>query len=400
MTGIAFVGAGFVADYYMTTLPNHPSLTLKGAFDCDPDRLAAFCAFHGVASYPDFASALGDPSVDILVNLTNPESHYEINRAALEAGKHVYCEKPLAMALEEAEELRDLAAERKLLLCSAPANGLSEAFERFSTELETGAIGRPRLVYAQMEDGPVFRDNWSEWSSRSGAPWPGPHEFEIGCTLEHAGYGLSWLLRLFGPVEELTAFSALTFPDKGKGTDHLSMAADFSVGCLQFENGVVGKLTCGLAAPRDRSLTVVGDEGMLVLRDLWDNDSAIQLSRDGREKTLAQKIGGRIERKLGRTLPVRWADGHTLPQSRSGLTLPDYPSKIDFARGVAHQAAAVGGGPTPFYSCDVAVHLTELALALQNGVGVYKPRNRFDMPGVSGSSSTAPVQAAVPVPAR
>ena len=81
-----------------------------------------------------------------------------------------------------------------------------------------GRIGTPRLVYAEMEDGPVFRDKWATWRSQSGARWPGLHEFEIGCTLEHAGYALSWLVSLFGAVESLTAFSALTFPDKGPGT--------------------------------------------------------------------------------------------------------------------------------------------------------------------------------------
>jgi predicted dehydrogenase len=134
--------------------------------------------------------------------------------------------------------------------------------------IEAGRIGAPRLAYAEMEDGPVFKDNWTEWRSRSGAKWPGLHEFEVGCTLEHAGYGLSWLVALFGPVERGQAFSALTFPDKGPGTHDLALAADFSVGCLTFGSGVTARLTCGLAAPRDRSLTIVGEEGVIVVRDL------------------------------------------------------------------------------------------------------------------------------------
>ena len=83
----------------------------------------------------------------------------------------------------------------------------------------------------------MFRDKWAGWRSQSGARWPGLHEFEIGCTLEHAGYALSWLVSLFGAVESLTAFSALTFPDKGPGTEKIVMAPDFSVGCLQFRSG-------------------------------------------------------------------------------------------------------------------------------------------------------------------
>ena len=118
--------------------------------------------------------------------------------------------------------------------------------------LRDGRIGTPRLVYAEMEDGPVFRDKWATWRSQSGARWPGLHEFEIGCTLEHAGYALSWLVSLFGAVESLTAFSAITFPDKGPGTETIVMAPDFSVGCLQFRSGMVGQADlrpCGAEGP-------------------------------------------------------------------------------------------------------------------------------------------------------
>ena len=82
-----------------------------------------------------------------------------------------------------------------------------------------------------MEDGPVFRDKWATWRSQSGARWPGLHEFEIGCTLEHVGYALSWLVALFGAVETLTAFSAVTFPDKGPGTEKIVIT--FSAGVAQ-----------------------------------------------------------------------------------------------------------------------------------------------------------------------
>ncbi|MEQ8741505.1 MAG: Gfo/Idh/MocA family oxidoreductase, partial [Hoeflea sp.] len=295
MATIAFIGTGFVADYYMTTLANHPGLKLAGVWDLNASRLQQFSAFHGMRAYRSLEECLSEPDVDIVVNLTNPESHFALNCSALEAGKHVYCEKPLGMTYDEAVKVIELAEEKKLTVCGAPANGLSDAQQLTAQLIGEGRIGTPRLAYAEMEDGPVFKDNWRDWRSRSGAKWPGLHEFEIGCTLEHAGYGLSWLVALFGPVAGGQAFSALAFPDKGPGTEGLSLAADFSVGCLSFESGVTARLTCGLAAPRDRSLTIVGDEGTIVVRDLWDDRSAVHLSRFAEKPPLIQRLAGRFE---------------------------------------------------------------------------------------------------------
>ena len=378
---IAIVGAGFVADYYMTTLAGHPELALAGAFDTDARRLTAFCAFHKVRSYPDFASTLADKSVSIIVNLTTPHAHYAVSHSALEAGKHVYSEKPLAMDLGEAETLVALAQSKGLVLASAPANGLSDANMLVSDKLKSGTIGTPRLVYAEMEDGPVFREKWQTWKSRSGAAWPGAHEFEIGCTLEHAGYALSWLVGLFGPVETVTSFSALTFPDKGESAHGHSLGADFSVGCLQFRSGVVARLTSGLAAPRDRSLTILGDRGSITVRDLWDNRSTVHLEEAGGSRPLLQKIIRRAEGKLGKALPFKLVPGRKLSYpAAAARNLPSYPSQIDFMAGVAVQADMISGKRPAFYSGAVSLHITELALALNQGQSLpqpYRVRNLF-----------------------
>ncbi|MEQ1954785.1 Gfo/Idh/MocA family oxidoreductase [Mesorhizobium sp. CN2-181] len=371
---IAIVGTGFVADYYMTTLPNHPGLRLAGVFDRSPARLGQFRAFHKVRGYESLAALLADPQVRIVVNLTTPESHFEVSRAALEAGKHVYCEKPLAMDLRDAAHLVDLAEQEGLTLATAPANGLSDAHQLVAAALAEGRIGTPRLVYAEMEDGPVFRDKWATWHSRSGAPWPGLHEFEIGCTLEHAGYALSWLVSLFGAVESLTAFSAVTFPDKGPETEKITMAPDFSVGCLSFRSGVVARLTSGLAAPKDRSLTILGDKGSITVRDLWDNRSAVFVEETGAPRKLGTRIVTRLEAKLGRFISWKPTPGQRLPYpSASRAALPNFPSQIDFCRGIAAQAQAIEAGEQPFFAGRRALHITELALALNNANTLPQP---------------------------
>lgn len=365
---IAFLGTGFVADYYMTTLANHPELSLTGVYDRSGERLRQFTAFHGVRAYDSAAALIGDPDVDIVVNLTTPESHFELSRVALESGKHVYCEKPLAMDAADAARLVALADERKLTVATAPANALSDAHALVASLLAANRIGTPRLIYAEMEDGPVFRDKWASWRSRSGAPWPGVHEFEIGCTLEHAGYALSWLVSLFGAVESLTAFSALTFPDKGPGTEALHLAPDFSVGCLKFRSGPVARLTSGLAAPKNRALSILGDSGSIVVADLWDNRSAVHLEEVGAPRRIDARIGNRLEAKLGTFLPGKPQAGRKVryPAAAASPALPGYPSQIDFCRGIADQARAIAAGRQPFFAGQRALHITELALALNN----------------------------------
>src|SRR5690606_22774490 len=118
---IAIVGGGFVADLYMETLHRHADLDLVCAGDHDPVRLGLFCRPHAVAACPSFEALLEDRRVEAVLNLTNPHSHYVVSRDCLQAGKHVYSEKPLAMRLEDARSLVELAAARGLLLSGAPS---------------------------------------------------------------------------------------------------------------------------------------------------------------------------------------------------------------------------------------------------------------------------------------
>lgn len=370
MASIALIGTGFVADYYARTLANHPALTVAGVYDIDSARLEAFRRYHVYNGYRSLEAALVDATVDVVVNLTPPEAHFEINHMALEAGKHVYCEKPLAMEPGQAARLADLAQRKGLFLSCAPANALSDARALTAKLIADGRIGTPRLVYAEMEDGAVFRDNWRDWRSASGAPWPGLHEFEIGCTLEHAGYALSWMIALFGKAKAVETFSALTFPDKGAGTEGVSLAPDFSVGCIEFASGPVARITCGLAAPRDRSMTIIGDEGTILVRDLWDHRSPVHLSRFGEREPFLVRLAKLYERKSGRHLPGKLFGGRVIPYPEKGdRKLPSYPSQIDFAAGIADMASAIERGSEPALTADRAVHLTELALALNRGGG-------------------------------
>ena len=139
--GIGIVGTGNIAGGYARDIATHPEIRLVAATDLQPDRAAAFAETHGCRAHASLDDLLVDPDVDIVVNLTVHHAHYDVTSRALEAGRHVYSEKPLALTPDEARELVDLAAERGLRLGCSPSTFLGEAQQ---TAAATIRRGRPR----------------------------------------------------------------------------------------------------------------------------------------------------------------------------------------------------------------------------------------------------------------
>jgi predicted dehydrogenase len=350
--GIAFIGCGFAADFYAVTLRNYPQLSLVGVFDQDGRRAADFARAHAVEQYASLAELLQAGDVDLVVNLTNPEEHHHLTKACLEAGKHVYSEKPLAMTFPEAAGLVRLANERGLGLSCAPCNALGEAAQTVWRLLREGAIGEVYLAYAELDSGAVHQMDYRSWLNRLGAPWPAADEFATGCTMEHAAYYLTWLTMFFGPARQVTAFAACLAPRKSFGSDAAATGDDFSVGCIRFASGAVARLTCSTLVTRNHSLTIVGSEGVITVDDCWDYESPVYLQR--------------------RLPPPRWPDAAHL-SGRRAVPL-DRPAgervryilghDMDFARGVADLADAVAEGRSPRLSAAHSLHVLDIILAI------------------------------------
>ena len=105
---IAIIGCGYPADYYLQTLPLHPELELVGVYDKNADRQRQFVDCYKICGLNSLDEVLNGPA-EIVLNITNPGSHYAVSKACLEAGKHVYSEKPLAMSFHQAKELFDIS---------------------------------------------------------------------------------------------------------------------------------------------------------------------------------------------------------------------------------------------------------------------------------------------------
>lgn len=358
---IAFIGCGYVADFYRQTLHNHPGLELVAVMDRDAARAERFAAFHRVPKVSTLREVLDDRRVQLVVNLTNPDSHYEVSKAALLAGKHVYSEKPLAMSIDHAEELVALARSKGLRIAGAPCSVLGESAQTAWRALRSGAIGEVRLAYAELDDGPVHLMGCEAWRSSSGAPWPAKDEFEVGCTLEHAGYYVTWLAAFFGPVREVTSFAGTLVPDKGVAVDRIT--PDFTVACLQHGSGVVSRVTCSIYAPHDHELAIMGDRGVLRVDECWNYGSPVRVSgRTG--------LGLRAE-KHPRAAALVGMGPRRLPLARK----PRFAFKtrganvMDFARGVAEVADAIREARPARLSPEFSLHVNEVVLAIQGGRG-------------------------------
>ena len=260
---IGIIGCGWAFDIYMASWAEGRGLEIAGVSDSDPARLDVVCRHYGLRRYENNAALLADTGVAIVVNLTPPSSHYRVTKSALEAGKHVYSEKPLATDLEQARELFALAEANGLYLCCAPSNVLGDSAQTMWKAVEDGAVGDVRIVYAELDGSPLRLQRPETWRSKTGAPFPWAHELEMGCTWEHAGYYLSLMCAMFGPVKSVTAFSKRTVPDKMDPPLDPSDTPDFSVACLDFHSGIVGRLTCSIGPPWDHRFRVIGDKGML-----------------------------------------------------------------------------------------------------------------------------------------
>ncbi|MFA5967658.1 MAG: Gfo/Idh/MocA family oxidoreductase [Sphingomonas sp.] len=410
---IAFVGCGYVFDIYMRTRWAYPEIEICGVFDLDAKRAAVVHDHYGFHLYPDLAALLGDPRVEVVVNLTNIASHYAVTRAALEAGKHVYTEKPITTDLAATRELFAVAERHGRVLAAAPCNLHSDAVGTIWKAVNDGAIGRPALIYAEMDDNPVHLMRMDAVQSPTGAPFPYAEEMQEGCTVEHIGYHLVWICAMFGPAIGVTAFSKALIPDKNTPTPLAPPdTPDFSVACLDFANGVSARITCSWVAPRDHSMRIIGDAGQITVDNAFHDQSPVHLERFSRVSLSARKaytlrtqpLVGRRFGVGGQRLPLirRWKSHAVEAEKGVGSSLKHkFVSWLrrrevyaqDKMLGIAEMGKAVAEGRAQPMPPDFLIHLNEITLLVQNAGSsgrAIKPTTSFTPLEMFGDIAASP----------
>jgi predicted dehydrogenase len=215
------------------------------AWVCDTDegRLAEYGPRYPQARLTaSFAELLADDDVEAVVIATPVPTHYELSRQALEAGKHVFVEKPPAMRGEEMEELVQLAQSRGLVLMPGHLLLYHPGLAKVKDLVDTGALGEVACVYGNRQNLGVIRSNENAlWSL-------GVHDLSV----------ILWLLG-----EEPTEAVA-------HGMDYLQEGIEDVVFCfLRFPSGKVAHMHLSWLDPHKmRRMTVVGREKMVVFDDM------------------------------------------------------------------------------------------------------------------------------------
>lgn len=211
----------------------------------DPARAQAFAAEHGVAGVEkDYDALVASPAVDLVYNALAVDSHAPWTIKALEAGKHVLCEKPLAMNASEARRMVDAAAANGRRCIEAFHHRYHPAHVALDTLLRAGTIGRILSVTALFDA--MIRDTADE--IRQHPEFGGGAMMDLGC------YPLCWVLAVFDQTPEKIEAAATLTPH---GVDRTMRAH------LTFDGGAEAVIETSMAAPVRARLEIIGEKGRI-----------------------------------------------------------------------------------------------------------------------------------------
>ena len=200
--GVAVAGLGFGEKVHLPALHANPDLRPVALWHPRRERLDAACAVHGLPGYDGWDALLADPAVEAVIIATPPEPRFELARRALEAGKHLLLEKPIALHADQACELQRLAIAKGLSVAVDYEYRAVPLFMQAERLLRSGAVGQPWLVKLDWLMGsradPSRGWNWYSQASKGGGV--------IGALGTHAFDMLAWLV---GPVASVSSLNCV-----------------------------------------------------------------------------------------------------------------------------------------------------------------------------------------------
>jgi len=281
--GVGVIGCGMIsATYFPNMVERFDILNVIGCADLVREKAELRAKDYGCTVMTN-EEIYNHPDIQLVVNLTNVWSHYEVTKAALEHGKHVYSEKMLAETYEDAKELYDLAASKGLILACAPDTFLGGGYQTVKKYLDDGLIGEPFAIDAVIVRG---------YKQGGAAPRKGNVTSEGGTIpFDMGGYYMHAMINLFGPVKRVSGFSKripkkYTHPShpQYKETFLLEKSPNFIHASLEFENGVIGSLIAGdngIMTPDIPGMMIYGSEGNMFCPDPNMFGGPVKIIRNG-----------------------------------------------------------------------------------------------------------------------
>lgn len=279
----AVIGCGEISEIYLENLCGYFHLVqVVGCADIIEERAQLRARKFGLRVMTN-EEIYRDPEIEIVLNLTYPTSHYEVTRAALMAGKHVYSEKMLAVTWAEGEELAALAREKGLWLTVGPDTSLGGGLQTARYLIDSGMIGQPVMALGSCPRSYQLdrADDVVRMIHLPGGGIP----FDMG------GYYLHAFIQFFGSIRRVGGFMQIRDAKRPflhpknplYGELHEETSPNTMVANLEFESGTLGCLmmTSECTAEAEEKIEIIGTEGVLYVHDPNNFGGRIALKRSG-----------------------------------------------------------------------------------------------------------------------
>jgi len=267
-TKIGVVGCGAIVDIYMENLTKvFTNVEVIGVCDLIPERAERVKKVYNIPTiYKDMHELFADDKVEIVLNLTRPNEHFDVNMAAIASGKHIYAEKPLGATLDEGKRTIEAANIRGVKIGGAPDTFLGAGLQTCRKLIDDGFIGRPIGATAFM----VGRGHES-WH-------PDPafyYQFGGGPMLDMGPYYITALVNLLGAVKSVSGLTGSAFETRRiTSQPHYGEIVKVETpthitGSMLFENGAIATIITSfdVYAHNLPILEVYGTEGTLSVPD-------------------------------------------------------------------------------------------------------------------------------------
>ncbi|WP_127580262.1 Gfo/Idh/MocA family protein [Paenibacillus koleovorans] len=276
---VGVIGCGKISGAYLNKARHFDCYEITACADLELDRAVAKAEEFSLAKACTVEELLADPEIDIVINLTIPQAHTDICLKALNAGKHVYVEKPLAITKEEGKQIVELAAAKGLRAGCAPDTFLGGGIQTSIKLIEDGWIGTPIGATAFM----IGRGH-EHWH-------PAPdfyYKVGGGPMFDMGPYYLTALVAMIGPIRKVAGMTSTAYPERKILSQPLygqMIQVDVPThvaGLLEFHSGAIGTIITSFDAFGGTSLPrieVYGSQGTLIVPDPNTFGGSVQIRR-------------------------------------------------------------------------------------------------------------------------